>query len=49
VNIGIAPQLAEAMIKRRGRKRFKNIDELLEISGFTPELLASVRDRITID
>jgi hypothetical protein len=46
---GIGEALARRIVARRAERRFRNVDELLEISGISANLLNSIRDRIVID
>jgi DNA uptake protein ComE-like DNA-binding protein len=48
-DLGLAPELSRAIVKyRRAEGRFAALAELLNVPGFNPQLLKSLRPRILI-
>ena len=45
---GIGPKKAEAIIKRRDKKPFKNINELIEIKGIGEKFLEKNKDNLCV-
>ena len=45
---GIGPKKAEAIIKRRAKKPFKNIDELIEIKGIGKKFLEKNKNNLCV-
>ena len=45
---GIGPKKAEAIIKRRAKKPFKSIDELIEIKGIGKKFLEKNKDNLCV-